>query len=55
MTEKRKETDNQNYRNHESAEDAKHKRLRKVYKDMNHLWTDFKAQHNAKNDLMKSR
>lgn len=55
MTEKRRELDNQTYRDHEASENAKHKRLRKVYKDMSHLWSDYKTQRSAKNDLMKTR
>ena len=43
------------YRDFETAENTKNKKLRKVYKEINFLWTDFKAKRNEKNDLMKTR
>lgn len=54
-TEKRREQDNQMFRDFEASENAKSKKLRKVYKEMNIMFSDFKEQRSAKNDLMKTR
>lgn len=43
------------FRDFETAENAKHKKLRNVYKEMHFLWTDYKEKKNAKSDLMRTK
>ena len=55
ILEKKKIYETDTFNKFEAAENAKHKRLKKIYKEMNILFTDFKDKRNEKNDLMKTR
>ena len=43
------------YRDFETSEFTKDRKLRKVFKEVNFLWTDFKKTRNEKSDTMKTR